>query len=80
VKLPRNVSGRALGKALSVLGYGLVRQVGSHLQYATNDKGYLKVTIPDHTPVKPGTLSKILPRIASHHELTRDELLLLLFN
>ena len=80
MKLPRDVSGRALGKALVRLGYECTRQVGSHMQFVTHEAGEFKVTIPDHPAVKTGTLSNILRRIATHHGITRAELLRLLFS
>jgi hypothetical protein len=33
------------------------------------------VTIPDHRPLKVGTLSAILRDVAAHHHLERDELI-----
>ena len=35
MKLPRDVSGAKLGKALRVLGYERTRQRGSHMRYTT---------------------------------------------
>ncbi|MCH7472632.1 type II toxin-antitoxin system HicA family toxin, partial [bacterium] len=62
------------------LGYEFKRQAGSHMQYSTHEEGGLLVTIPDHSPVKPRTLSRILRRIGMHHGMTRDQLLQLLFD
>ena len=35
MKLPRNVSGEQLAKALKVLGYEITRQTGSHFRLTT---------------------------------------------
>jgi predicted RNA binding protein YcfA (HicA-like mRNA interferase family) len=35
MRLPRDVSGAQLGRALGKLGYVLARQKGSHLRYTT---------------------------------------------
>jgi len=76
MKLPRDVSGTALIKALRTLGYSPTRQSGSHVRLTTEEKGTHHVTIPNHDPVKLGTLASILDDIAGHHKLTRNDLLL----
>ena len=39
MKLPRDVSGETLAKALRVLGYEISRQSGSHLRLTTTQHG-----------------------------------------
>ncbi|HEX8708200.1 MAG TPA: type II toxin-antitoxin system HicA family toxin [Pyrinomonadaceae bacterium] len=46
MKLPRDVSGAALAKALAALGYEITRQTGSHLRLTTPEGGEHHVTIP----------------------------------
>lgn len=75
MKLPRDVSGGQLGRALGKLGYALSRQKGSHLRYTSQLGGTHHITIPDHRPVKTGTLHGILKDVAAHHRLTVEELL-----
>jgi len=75
VKLPRNVSGAALVKALKKLGYQIVRQQGSHIRMTTEENGQFHVTVPNHNPMRVGTLSAILKLIAEHHQITLEELL-----
>lgn len=75
MKLPRGLSGAELAKALQVLGYGRVRQDGSHIRLTTQQGGQHHVTVPHHNPIKLGTLSGILKAVATHHKLTLDELL-----
>ncbi len=75
MKLPRDISGLSLAKALKALGYEITRQSGSHIRLTTAVNGEHHITIPAHDPLKIGTLAGILADIARHHELSRDELL-----
>jgi predicted RNA binding protein YcfA (HicA-like mRNA interferase family) len=52
---------------------------GSHVRLATERNGTHHVTVPNHDPLRVGTLSSILQDIAAHLGLTRDELLEQLF-
>lgn len=75
MKTPRDVSGAALAKALRALGYEKVRQDGSHIRLTTNTGGQFQVTVPNHDPIKVGTLSSIIKLVAEHHKTTSGELL-----
>lgn len=75
MKLPRDISGLLLAKALKALGYEITRQSGSHIRLTTAVNGEHHITIPAHDPLKIGTLAGILADIARHHESSRDELL-----
>ena len=79
MKLPRDISGLELAKALKKLSYQITRQTGSHLRLTTNDHGQHHVTIPNHDSIKVGTLSGILGDVAGHFEIARDELIQRLF-
>jgi predicted RNA binding protein YcfA (HicA-like mRNA interferase family) len=79
MKLPRNLSGAELARALRKLGYTITRQSGSHLRLTTSERGQHHVTVPDHDPIKVGTLSGILGDVARHFEISRDELIERLF-
>jgi len=78
MRLPRDVDGPLLVKALGVLGYEPTRQKGSHIRVTTQRDGENHEVIPYHHPIKTGTLSGILKRIAAHHGLTVDDLLRML--
>jgi predicted RNA binding protein YcfA (HicA-like mRNA interferase family) len=78
MKLPRDVSGRQLVKVPRKLEYDQTRQKGSHIRITTQRDGEHHEVIPDHNPVKCGTLNSILKSIARHHQLTLEELLRLL--
>ena len=57
MKLPRDLSGVEIVKALQRLGFSTVRQKGSHAQLAKGDK---RITVPMHRFVTVGTLQNIL--------------------
>lgn len=78
-RLPRDLDGVELARALGALGYEVTRQTGSHIRLTTEQGGQHHVTIPAHTPLRVGTLAAILADIAQHHGAGRDELLERLF-
>ncbi len=75
MKLPRNVTGAELVVALQRFGYQLVRQRGSHIHLVTKRYGEHHVVVPEHRPIKTGTLGQLLKQVAEHHGMTRDELI-----
>jgi predicted RNA binding protein YcfA (HicA-like mRNA interferase family) len=75
VKLPRDLSGADLAKALSRVGYRITRQSGSHIRLTADLPSQHHVTIPAHDALRVGTLSAILGDVAAHLKLDRDELL-----
>jgi predicted RNA binding protein YcfA (HicA-like mRNA interferase family) len=79
MKLPRDISGDELAKALRKLGYVATRQTGSHLRLTTSESGEHHVTIPRHDPIKIGTLAGILQDVAVHFDVSREQLLTRLF-
>lgn len=76
MRLPRDVDGPRLVKALGVLGYAVDRQKGSHIRITTQVDGPNHEVIPNHSPIKAGTLSGILKHVAVHHGLSVADLLL----
>jgi predicted RNA binding protein YcfA (HicA-like mRNA interferase family) len=79
MRLPRDLSGTELVKALSRVGYRVTRQTGSHVRLTIDQPSQHHVTIPAHDPLKVGTLSGILNDVSRHLKMTRDELLQKLF-
>ena len=79
MRLPRDVSGRELAKALSQLGYSVTRQRGSHLRLTTQQGGEHHVSIPAHDPLRVGLLAGILDDVAGHFQIDRADLLHRLF-
>jgi predicted RNA binding protein YcfA (HicA-like mRNA interferase family) len=78
-KIPRDISGQDLLKVLKVLGYVKSRQVGSHIRLSTIQNGEHHITIPNHDPIRLGTLSNVLNDIASHFLISKEELIDILF-
>lgn len=75
MKLPRDVSGVELARALATLGYRVTRQSGSHMRITTEVGGEHHEVIPRHDPLKIGTLQSILRSIARHHGIQVPELI-----
>lgn len=75
MKLPRDMDAATLVKALARIGYRPIRQTGSHIRLTTDDPQQMHVTIPNHSPIKTGTLSSILSEVAVQQRISRDELL-----
>ena len=57
MKLPRNVNGAEAARALCRLGFIVQRQAGSHLILRREAR---TVVVPQHKPLKPGTLKGIM--------------------
>jgi predicted RNA binding protein YcfA (HicA-like mRNA interferase family) len=74
VKRPRDVSGAELAEALQRFGYRFVRQRGSHIHLVTSRYGEHHLVVPEHRPIKTGTLGHLLKQVAEHHGMTREEL------
>lgn len=68
MKLPRNLSGEEVIKALKRLGFEWVRQKGSHVRMRYLAK---KVTVPLHKELRPKTLESILEQA----QITIEELM-----
>lgn len=76
MKIPRDLNGADLVRALRVLGYGYPRQEGSHIRLTTSVNGTHHITVPNHRPLKIGTLmGGVLKPVAAHHKLSVEELL-----
>jgi predicted RNA binding protein YcfA (HicA-like mRNA interferase family) len=75
MKLPRNVSGQDLIKGSKQFGYEVTRQTGSHIRLTTEQNGQHHITIPNHDPLKIGTLSAILSDIASHFGISKEKVI-----
>jgi predicted RNA binding protein YcfA (HicA-like mRNA interferase family) len=80
MKLPRDLSGLDLAKALSGVGYRVTRQTGSHLRLTNDGPPQHHVTIPAHDPLKLGTLSAVLAEVAAQLKVSREELATRLFS
>lgn len=79
MKLPRDLGGAELAKALGRLGYRSTRQTGSHIRLTLAGPPEHHITIPAHSPLKLGTLAGILGELGQRHKLSREQLLAHLF-
>ncbi|MEW6688595.1 MAG: type II toxin-antitoxin system HicA family toxin [Pseudomonadota bacterium] len=75
MKLPRDLSGAELIRALGRVGYRVTRQSGSHVRLTTDSPSQHHVTVPLHDQLKIGTLAAILGDVANHLKVSRDQLL-----
>ena len=75
MKTPRDITVNDLIKALKLFGYEVFRQKGSHIRIRTELNGEHNETIPNHKPIKIGTLNAILNNIAEHFDMTKEELI-----
>lgn len=74
MRLPRDISSADLIKLLQKLGYQISRQKGSHIRLTTSQKGQHHITIPNHNPIRLGTLSSIISDVAIHFKKTKEEI------
>jgi predicted RNA binding protein YcfA (HicA-like mRNA interferase family) len=79
VKLPRDVSGRDLARALGRLDYRVDHQTGSHIRLTRTRGREHHLTIPAHDPLKVGTLNAIVIVVAEEIGIEREKLLEELF-
>ena len=74
MRLPRDLTGAQLIRALAKFGYCATRQSGSHVRITCSLPAQHHVTVPLHDPLRIGTLAAILAAVAEAQGLTRDEL------
>ena len=80
MKLPRNINAQELIKALNKLGYEVTRQTGSHIRLSCfTEKGVHHITVPNHKPIRVGTLNRIIQDISIYFREPKDELIQKLF-
>lgn len=75
MRLPRDLGGRDLARALERYGYHITRETGSHLRLARENGETHHITIPAHKDLRVGTLSSILRAVEQHLGVTREDLL-----
>jgi len=76
MKTPRDVSGSHLADTLCrQWRYAEVHQVGSHIILETSEPTHQRIAVPNHHPVRLGTLISILRVVALHKGVTRDAII-----
>jgi predicted RNA binding protein YcfA (HicA-like mRNA interferase family) len=79
MKLPRDMDAAELIKVLARLGYRSVRQTGSHIRLQCDDPVHA-ITIPNHRPLRIGTLAAIITDVAVQQKMEREALVKLLLS
>lgn len=78
MKLPRDLSGERLARAMARVGYHATRQTGSHIRLTLEGPPQHHLTIPAHDELHAGTLSAILSMAAwslqISLQITREQL------
>mgnify|MGYP001598852199 CR=1 FL=1 len=76
MKIPRDLSGAQLVKVLCRdWGYRVAHQEGSHIILQTEEPAHQRLSIPNHNPVRVGTLNSIIRAVSRHKGVERQELL-----
>ena len=76
MKIPRDLLGRDLARVLCAnWGYQKVNQVGSHIILQTETPKHHRISVPDHKPLRIGTLNAILREVATAKGVAREEIL-----
>ena len=76
MKVPRDLSGAQLIKVLCRdWGYHQVHQEGSHVILKTETPGHQRLSVPNHDPLRVGTLNGIVRTVAAHKGVDRQAVL-----
>jgi predicted RNA binding protein YcfA (HicA-like mRNA interferase family) len=76
MKVPRDLSGAQLIKALCRdWDYHAVNQEGSHVILQTTTPVHQRLSVPNHKPLRIGTLNAILRVVAAHKGVDRQAVL-----
>jgi predicted RNA binding protein YcfA (HicA-like mRNA interferase family) len=74
MKIPRDMNAQELIKILQKYGYEKTRQTGSHIRLTkSDDKGTHHITIPNHNPIKLGTLNAIVNDICERNGIDKEQ-------
>jgi len=76
MKLPRDLSGVDLIKVLCKhFGYARVNQQAIHVILESTDPRQHRISVPDHSPLRVGTLNSILRAIATAKGIEKEDFL-----
>ena len=76
MKIPRNLKGEYLAEILCrKWSYKIVHQQGSHIILETESPRHQRISIPNHSPLRVGTLNSILRSVSSHKGITKQDIL-----
>ena len=74
MRLPRDLTGPQLMAFLRHYGYEATRQTGSHIRLTTTLNGEHHITVPNHDPLRIGTLNSVLTDVAEHIGVAKTEI------
>jgi predicted RNA binding protein YcfA (HicA-like mRNA interferase family) len=76
MRIPRDLSGRELTKILCRdWARRFVHQEGSHIILQTEQPTHQRLPVPDHSPLRIGTVGGLLRLVANQKGVTRDDIL-----
>ena len=75
MKLPRDLDGEALVRALARIGYSETRQAGSDVRLALSEQPEHHVTVLPHSSLRGVTLAAVLDDVAAWLSVDRPALL-----
>jgi len=76
VKIPRNLKGSYLANVLCrSWDYVIVHQQGSHIILETQIPQHQRISIPNHNPLRIGTVNSILRAISLHKQVSKQDIL-----
>ena len=76
MKVPRDLNGAQLVKVLCRdWGYHQVHQAGSHIILDTETPNHQRLAVPNHDPLRVGTLNAIVRAVANHKRADRQAVL-----
>ena len=76
MKIPRNLKGEYLAEILCrKWNYRIIHQQGSHIILETESPSHQRISIPNHSPLRVGTLNSILRSVSFHKGITKQDIL-----
>ncbi|MCC5900268.1 MAG: type II toxin-antitoxin system HicA family toxin [Phormidium sp. BM_Day4_Bin.17] len=76
MKIPRDLNGKYLVEVLCRhWDYQIVHQQGSHIILDTESPCHQRLSIPNHNPLRLGTLNSILRAVASHKGVSKVDVI-----
>lgn len=76
MKLPRDLSGAELSHVLcKYFDYRRLHKEGSHIILQTETPKHHRLSVPDHKPLRIGTLNAILRAVVTVKEIEKEEIL-----
>jgi predicted RNA binding protein YcfA (HicA-like mRNA interferase family) len=76
MKLPRDLAGVDLARVLCRhYGYRQVNREGSHIILQTETPQHHRLAVPDHHPLRLGTLNAILRAVSATQQVDREDIL-----